>query len=82
MNNLEKRRVQMQDIRNAFEIKRPALRTILCVCVSVCVCVYRERQRERERARESTLYQNLMVTANQKSTIDTHRKEKLIQTKH
>ena len=51
MNNLEKRRVQMQDIRNAFEIKRPALRTILCVCVSVCVCIERDREKERERER-------------------------------
>ena len=78
--NHEKRRVRMQDIRNAFEIKRPALRTIMCVCVCVCVCVYVYRKKETER--ESTLYQNLMVTANQKSAIDTHRKEKLIQTKH
>ena len=47
-------------------------------CVCVCVYVYRKKETERE----STLYQNLMVTANQKSAIDTHRKEKLIQTKH
>ena len=51
--NHEKRRVRMQDIRNAFEIKRPALRTIMCVCVCVCVCVCMciERKRQRERAR-------------------------------
>jgi len=35
--NHEKRRVRMQDIRNTFEIKRPALRTIVWVCVCVCV---------------------------------------------
>ena len=70
-----RRGVQRQDIRNAFEMHLKLRDQHLeqsCVCV--CVYIYRERK--------GTLYQNLMVTANQKSTIDTHRKEKLIQTKH
>ena len=40
------------------------LKTIVCVCVCVCVCVYR------------FLYLNFRVTANQKSTIDTHMNKK------
>ena len=36
----------------------------VCVCVCVCVCVY------------ILLYQNLMVTTNQISTIDIHTKKK------
>ena len=49
LSNHEKRRVRMQDIRNTFEIKRPALRTIVWGCV--CVCVQKERERKTERAR-------------------------------
>ena len=46
--------------------------------VYIYIYIYREREREREREkeREGLLYKNLMVTANQKSVIDIHTKNK------
>ena len=45
-----------------LQLRDQRLKTILCVCVCVCIHIL--------------LYQNLRVTANQKSTIDRHTTKK------
>ena len=52
----------MHDTGDPFAIKDQQLKKTVCVCVCVCVC--------------RLLYQRLMVTANQKSTVDTYTNKK------
>ena len=78
------RRIQMQNIKNASEIQRPAtynnhIYMYICmyVCMYVCmymyICMYVY----------DLLYKNLRVTTNQKSKIDTQKvKAEAIQTQH
>ena len=52
-----------------LQLRNQQLKTILCVCVCVCVCVCMCIHTHIYRL----WYQNFIITANQKSTIDTNK---------
>ena len=59
------RRVKMKDIVIAFEIKRQRLKTIFYIYIHIYRLLYQSLIRKSSKKK-------LILTANQKSTIDTH----------